>query len=134
MPRIPRRIPHRGAPEASALPERYPEWFALGAIAVPPGWTALVARLFDDLAASLDDDARARFQVAAVREREGRLSVETYAPVPAADPVIARAAAAALRICQSCGAPGKHRRFAGWSATLCVACRKRLGKIRIGGG
>ena len=134
MPRIPRRIPHRGAPEGSALPERYPAWFALGTLTVLPGWAALVDRLFDDLAATLDDDARARFQVAAVREREGRLSVETYTAVPAADAVIASAAEAAMRICQSCGAPGKHRRFAGWSATLCVACRKRLGKIRIGGG
>ena len=133
MPRIPRPIPHRGAPEVSALAERFPEWFALGAVAVPPGWIALVDRLFDELAATLDAAERARFQVAAVRERDGRLSVETYGALPAADPVIERAADAAMRICQSCGAPGKHRRFAGWSATLCADCRKRLGKIRIGG-
>ena len=133
MPRIPRRIPHRGAPEGSALPERYPEWFALGAVAVPPGWTALVDRLFDELAATLDADARAALQVAAVRERAGQLSVETYGAVPAADPLIARAAAEAVRICQNCGAPGKRRRFTGWSATLCAACRQRLGQMRIGG-
>jgi len=133
MPRIPRPIPHRGAPAVSALAERFPEWFALGAVAVPPGWIALVDRLFDELAATLDAAERARFQVAAVRERDGRLSVETYGALPAADPAIERAADAAMRICQSCGAPGKHRRFAGWSATLCADCRRRLGKIRIGG-
>lgn len=133
MPRIPRRIPHRGAPEGSGLPERYPDWFMLGAVAVPPGWTALVDRLFDALAQTLDADQRTQFQVAALRERAGRLMVETYAAVPAADALIARAAEEATRVCQNCGAPGKLRRFAGWSATLCGDCRKRLGKIRIGG-
>jgi hypothetical protein len=133
MVRIPRRIRHRGSPESGALPARYPDWFALGAVAVPAGWDALVDRLFADLDATLSAAERAAFRVAAVKERDGRLSIALYEPVPAAERPIEAAVAAAARICQSCGAPGRHKSFAGWSATLCASCRKRLGAIRIGG-
>ena len=133
MPKVPRRIPHKGGNAGPSLPARYPQWFMLGAVAVAPGWTDLVDKLFADLAATLSQDERARFQVAALRERDGRLSVETYAPVPTAAKLIKAAVTASSRICQNCGAPGKRRTFAGWAATLCPPCRERLGAMRIGG-
>ena len=133
MVKLPRKLPVRGAPPAPSLAERHPDWFALGAVALSPGWVALVDRLFADLEAGLDADERARLQVAAVRERDGRLQIELYQDVPAARARIDRAVAEAATICQSCGAPGKRRRFTGWAATLCTPCRRRLGGIRIGG-
>ncbi len=67
-----------------------------------------------------------------MRERDGRLQVETYVEVPAARPLIDQAVMASTRICQSCGAPGRRKVFAGWAATLCAACRRRWGAMRIG--
>jgi hypothetical protein len=131
--RVPRPIPHRGGAVGPALPARYPEWFELGVATHPPGWGELVDQLFVDLAATLTEAERAAFRVAAVKERGGRLSVETYAPVPAAEKLIAAAVASSARVCQSCGGPGRRREFAGWAATLCPACRRRLGAMRIGG-
>ena len=137
MVRIPRRVRHRGSPggnpDGSALARRYPDWFALGAVAIPAGWVALVEQLFADLDATLSAPERAAFRVAAVKERGGRLTIELYEAVPAARGLIDDAAAAAARICQNCGAAGCHKAFAGWSVTLCAGCRKRLGAIRIGG-
>jgi hypothetical protein len=133
MVKLPRRIPHRGGPDGSALARRYPDWFALGAVAVPAGWVALVERLFAELDATLSAPERTALQVAAVKERGGRLVIELYEAVPAARRLIDDAAKAAARICQNCGAAGRHKSFAGWSATLCADCRKRLGAIRIGG-
>jgi len=136
MVKLPGRIPVRGGTAEedglAGLPARYPDWFALGTIAPLPGWGPLVVQLFDDLAATLSDDDCARFQVAAVRERDGRLQVETYVEVPAARVLIDQAVAASARLCQSCGAPGRRKKFAGWTATLCAACRKRWGKMTIG--
>jgi hypothetical protein len=135
MVKLPRAIPQRGAPAAdplAALMARHPDWFALGTIAPLPGWTALVEQLFAELDATLTGAARAQFQVAAVRERDGRLQVETYQAVPAAHALIAQAAARSARICQSCGAPGRRKAFAGWTATLCAACRRRWGAMTIG--
>jgi hypothetical protein len=136
MVKLPRRVPVRGgAPAADdpvGLAARYPDWFALGTIAPLPGWSALVDGLFAELAATLDEPDRARLQIAAVRERDGRLQIETYVEVPAARKLIARAITASARICQHCGAPGRRKTFAGWSATLCAACRKRWGAMTIG--
>jgi hypothetical protein len=130
--RIARRIPHKGGAPESPLPSRYPHWFMLGAVAIAPGWHDLVERLFADLDATLTPAERERFQVAALRERDGRLALETYAPVPAAAALIKQAVRESTRICQNCGAPGKRRTFAGWAATLCAPCRQRLGAMRIG--
>jgi len=135
MVKLPRAIPQREARVAdplAALAARHPDWFALGTIAPLPGWTSLVEQLFAELDASLTGPARAQFQVAAVRERDGRLQVETYQEVPAARALIARAAAQSARICQSCGAPGRRKAFAGWAATLCASCRRRWGAMTIG--
>ncbi len=133
MPKVPRRIPRKGGDAGSPLPARYPQWFMLGAVAVAPGWADLVERLFADLDATLTPVEHANFQVAALRERDGRLSVETYAPVPAAQALIKAAVKASTQICQNCGAPGKRRTFSGWAATLCPPCRQRLGAMRLGG-
>jgi hypothetical protein len=132
--RLPRRLPVRGgAPPAPSPAERHPDWFALGAVALPPGWAALADELFAALDASLGPDDRARLQVAALRERAGRLDIALYCDVPAARALIDGAIAESARVCQQCGAPGKHRRFTGWAATLCTPCRRRLGGLRIGG-
>lgn len=133
--RIAKKIPLKGrpAPDPGALlAQRHPDWFQLGVVAVPSGWTDLVDKLFDDLAAQLDAEARAAFQVAAVRERAGRLDVQTYAEVPAAQEMIEAACAASTRVCQSCGAGARRREFAGWSATLCARCRKQWSAMKIG--
>jgi hypothetical protein len=131
--KLPRRPPVRGAaPPGPSLAETYPDWFQLGAVALAPGWGDLVERLFADLAARLSVDDRARLQVAALRERDGRLSIELYEEVPAARALIDDAVAAAATLCQHCGAPGKRRRFTGWAATLCPPCRRQLGAMRIG--
>jgi hypothetical protein len=132
--RIARRIPTKGGAPDSPLPARYPDWFMLGAVQIAPGWHDLVERLFADLDASLSPAERAAFQVAALRERDGRLALETYAPVPAAAALIKQAIKESTRICQNCGAPGRRRSFAGWAATLCAPCRQRLGAMKIGGG
>ena len=135
MPRIAKKIPRKGkpAPDPGAdLAQRYPDWFALGVVAVPAGWTALVDTLFQDLAAQLGKADRKAFLVAAVRERAGQLTVETYKPVPAAQEMIEAACAASTRVCQSCGAAARRREFSGWSATLCTRCRKQWSAMRIG--
>ena len=135
MVKLPRPIPQRGAPQAdplAALTARHPDWFALGTIAPLPGWTALVEQLFAELDATLTGAARAQFQIAAVRERDGRLQIETYVEVPAARGLIDRAVAQSARICQSCGAPARRKVFSGWTATLCAACRRRWGAMTIG--
>lgn len=134
MVKLPRRLPVRGAaPPGPSLAERYPDWFQLGAVALAPGWTDLVERLFAELAAQLNAADRARLQIAALRERDGRLSIDLYQAVPAARALIDEAVAASATVCQHCGAPGKRRRFTGWAATLCPPCRRRLGAMRIGG-
>lgn len=135
MVTLARPIPQRGAAAAdplAALAARYPDWFALGTITPPPGWRALVERLFTELDAALTGPARAQFQVAAVGERDGRLQVATYVEPPAARALIDRTAAEAARICQSCGAPARRKAFTGWTATLCAACRRRWGAMTIG--
>jgi hypothetical protein len=134
MVKLPRRLPVRGAaPPGPSLAERYPDWFQLGTVALPPGWAEPVDRLFAELAATLGPEDRGRLQIAALRERDGRLSIETYDEVPAARALIEAAVAASATICQSCGAPGKRRRFTGWTATLCTPCRRRWSAMRIGG-
>ncbi len=134
-PRIAKKIPRKGkpAPDPDAdLAQRYPDWFALGVVAVPAGWTALVDTLFEDLAAQLGKADRKALQIAAVRERAGQLTVETYKAVPAAQKLIEAAGAASIRVCQSCGAAARRREFSGWSATLCTRCRKQWSAMRIG--
>ena len=133
-PKVPGRLPVRGAaPPGPSLAERYPDWFQLGTVALAPGWTDLVERLFADLAAHLTADDRARLQIAAVRERDGLLDIALYQEVPAARALIDQAIAASAGICQSCGAPGKRRRFTGWRATFCTPCRRRWSAMKIGG-
>lgn len=118
---------------ATSLTVRYPDWFAAGVVALPPGWIALVDRLFVDLASGLNPADRAELSIARVRERDGALEIHAYRSIPAAQALIDAAAHAATKICQSCAAPGVRAAFKGWSATLCPACRERLGTMQIGG-
>ena len=55
-PRVARKIARKESPApepAADLTQRYPDWFALGVVAVPSGWTDLVDQLFADLAGKL---------------------------------------------------------------------------------
>jgi len=88
---------------------------------LPAGWEALVHTLCDVLENEikrLPQEVRADVQCAQVKEKYGGLRFYMTTETPAMSTAIAVAEHFSLKLCETCGKPGRPR-TGGWIQTLC---------------
>ena len=99
-------------------------YFSYREIECGSGWYDLIWGLCEQIEEELDKetaDVRNKFAITQVKEKLGRLRINTYAANKAIDDLVTKAERKSLGICQRCGKPGKLRKGSYWS-TLCDDC------------
>ena len=99
-------------------------YFSYREIECGSGWYDLIWDLCEQIEEELNKEtqvARNKFAITQVKEKLGRLRINTYAANKAIDDLVTKAERKSLGICERCSKPGKLRKGRYWS-TLCDAC------------
>src|SRR5882724_6621568 len=99
------RHDEEGTGAAELLQARHPAWFsACHEVAIPNGWSALVAKLFDQIGATLDAEAAKVLRILQIKQKFAELRVYFSHSDPAArdavDRLVEVAVAASRRTCE----------------------------------
>ena len=94
------------------------------------GWFGLIYELSGKIDSQLKKEPKesaGRFAVEQVKEKFGRLAYSTIGGSEAISQLICEAKARSAKTCETCGKPGKLRRYKGFrQGTLCDFCNARF--------